>query len=398
MALQRHAALKASLDHLARAEAHLAREKFILDTELQRITQQLHRKAQAPLHGESPPGVPKLVVPPAAEDPLLTERGIGTDYWPHEAPGSNGVFPDGRVLEDLLHRAFAKGDADHDGMLNMAEFKATITRMNNEVLKLSDKEVLRLMAEADVNGDGMVEYKEFVPLAVDLLQALAVRQQVDAQTNELTSRAREEARELLSTCVPEQELHSAMLSFFQKADVDRSGMLDEEEFRTCIRSMDIGLSRREINSLMFAADSNGDGKVSFEELAPVLFDIQVEILTKQLIAQGRPTPVLAEVLLRLCAYADQERTGLLPQSRLRQIFQSSDLELSRLQTSTLMGAAETNALPDGMIKYKEFIPRAAVMIHRFLDRSIQEERRHALELLRQPGIPSETKAETAMFI
>jgi Ca2+-binding EF-hand superfamily protein len=37
-------------------------------------------------------------------------------------------------------------------------------------LGLSDREVKRVMAEADFNDDGEISYAEFIPLAVDLVQ------------------------------------------------------------------------------------------------------------------------------------------------------------------------------------------------------------------------------------
>lgn len=35
---------------------------------------------------------------------------------------------------------------------------------------LSTKHVLKIMAEADNNDDGVIEYKEFLPIAIELIQ------------------------------------------------------------------------------------------------------------------------------------------------------------------------------------------------------------------------------------
>ena len=47
-------------------------------------------------------------------------------------------------------------------------------------------------------------------------------------------------------------------------------------------STDLGLTRKEINGLLHAVDENEDGEISYEEFAPLAFDLCVQIYARQL--------------------------------------------------------------------------------------------------------------------
>ena len=55
-------------------------------------------------------------------------------------------------------------------------------------------------------------------------------------------------------------------AMFKQADTDGSGVLSRQQFSTCLRNTELGLSRKEINALMGEADSNHDGVVSYDEV------------------------------------------------------------------------------------------------------------------------------------
>ena len=72
--------------------------------------------------------------------------------------------------------------------------------MNKLDIGLSEKEAKRVMAEADFNNDGEIEYAEFIPLAVELVQAMYAKMeaedaarkhvsQLDASVAQLQTRA-----------------------------------------------------------------------------------------------------------------------------------------------------------------------------------------------------------------
>ncbi|XP_076456444.1 neo-calmodulin-like isoform X2 [Babylonia areolata] len=59
--------------------------------------------------------------------------------------------------EEMLD-AFQVFDKDNDGFIDLEEFRAVLTSIGD---KMTDEELKVLMQDADVNGDGKIDYKEF---------------------------------------------------------------------------------------------------------------------------------------------------------------------------------------------------------------------------------------------
>ena len=67
------------------------------------------------------------------------------------------------VLEtDALRAAFAKFDANSDGTITREELTAILTRPTPERQPLKKEEADAIFDKADVNGDGRLDYEEFV--------------------------------------------------------------------------------------------------------------------------------------------------------------------------------------------------------------------------------------------
>ena len=63
------------------------------------------------------------------------------------------------MAEEELIKAFKVFDRDGNGQISAAELRLV---MNNLGEKLTDEEVDELIREADVDGDGHINYEEFV--------------------------------------------------------------------------------------------------------------------------------------------------------------------------------------------------------------------------------------------
>jgi len=75
-------------------------------------------------------------------------------------------------MEEYLKNVFEQADVNGDGFLDHTEFKALL---RNADLGLSNSEIRRVLAEADEDEDGMINYHEFVPVAVQVLQGYHAR-------------------------------------------------------------------------------------------------------------------------------------------------------------------------------------------------------------------------------
>ncbi|XVF20607.1 hypothetical protein REPUB_Repub12eG0015300 [Reevesia pubescens] len=66
--------------------------------------------------------------------------------------------------EEELQEAFRVFDKDQNGFISAAELRHVMTNLGE---KLTDEEVDEIIREADVDGDGQINYEEFVKVMMD---------------------------------------------------------------------------------------------------------------------------------------------------------------------------------------------------------------------------------------
>ena len=250
-------------------------------------------------------------------------------------------------------------------------------------LGLDDKQMKLLMAEADSDSDGQIDYFEFVPLAVDLITSLQAKMEVKADEEDEEDRARLAANEYMLHGMSKESLNAVILDVFKKADKDNSGELTIKEFHDCMKEADLGLTRKEINVLMHSVDVDLSGTISYEEFAPLCFDILVEILKDELLQAQRTPDELEQYLLGQFSGADTEGLGKLKVPALRDALRIADLGLTRLQILTVVSEAPQDEA--GNVDYQAFTPKAAKMCYALLDWEVQRERQVAIQQLTEGG-------------
>ena len=232
-------------------------------------------------------------------------------------------------LEALLRELFIEADEDGSGALSIQEFKALFRKAD---LGLSERDARSIYALVDVNQDGEISYGEFIPAAVELIQAMYAKIETEMHEAAVQDESRDEARKYLHG-FSREELEGVIRQSFEQADADGSGTLDAEEFRQCIRTADVGLTRQEANMLMAFADADGDGKVSYDEFVPICFDLLVEVVSNDLLRSKKTETAHAieEYLLAMWADADHERVGSLAPRVLSRVIREADLGLTHVQ-------------------------------------------------------------------
>jgi len=147
-------------------------------------------------------------------------------------------------LKDL-HKMFMQWDKDNNGELSLDELKENMNEIA-DLFNLEESDVLAMMKKADSNGDGNVDYSEFIAAAFDKVKLIT-----------------------------EPNLKAAFKIF----DADGDGSISPQELKNVFGGGTVGFEQGEKvwNEIMSEVDTDRDGVISYDEFKSAMF----EILTKQ---------------------------------------------------------------------------------------------------------------------
>merc|ERR1712216_975140 len=130
--------------------------------------------------------------------------------------------------------------------------------------KLTDEIISELVASADVNGDGVIEYDEFVPMMVSLIPENGAQDEDDDDHDG-------EGQSLPALQdVPPEMLEKYFMQLFESADTNGDGVLEPEELERMLELSGFNLDADTISELMDAVDANQDGVIEYEEFVPMM--------------------------------------------------------------------------------------------------------------------------------
>ena len=113
-------------------------------------------------------------------------------------------------------------------------------------LGFSERLIRKVMIEADINSDKMIQWDEFVPVMLEILDAHRVRDYSHAdEHNAIVS-----ATAFVMDGKNQRDVERWVRKMFMESDVDNNGVLDKGEFLACMRQLDFGLTTKEINYLL----------------------------------------------------------------------------------------------------------------------------------------------------
>ena len=121
------------------------------------------------------------------------------------------------------------GDRDHDGVLGVSELREGLASLGQAVPL---DEARRLIASVDRDGDGQLDFGEFVAL-------------VEPRPDGLDEEA---------------DLREA----FAMLDADRDGFVSAPELGAAVRR-GLGLDEAEVIELVRVVDADGDGRISYDD-------------------------------------------------------------------------------------------------------------------------------------
>ena len=156
-----------------------------------------------------------------------------------------------------IQAAFQRFDVNKDGKISCDELK---NGLQSSGLRLNDQEVMTIFAMADVDGDGEISLEEFSTL-------------LGASSSAAPASSGAGASGIKFRSVDEVKVA------FKKFDINNDGHLDRNEFKQLVASCNGG-SDQAADALFKQGDSDGDGKLDYQELIKLLYPASAQALQK----------------------------------------------------------------------------------------------------------------------
>ena len=134
-----------------------------------------------------------------------------------------------------FREAFDIFDYDGDGCITIKELGIVMRSLGQNI---SEKELIEMIIELDENGDGVIEFKEFL--------FLMTRKMKKALTE------------------------NEFLEAFKDFDKDGNGLISSHEFRIVMTRLGHNLSEEQIEEMIREADEDYDGFINYEEFSKML--------------------------------------------------------------------------------------------------------------------------------
>lgn len=304
-------------------------------------------------------------------------------------------YEDLQSLKTMLVTMFQEADTESNGYLTFDEFQGLMERIE---VGITPQELRFVIAEADENENGFIDYAEFVPLAVDMIQAFRARTRAKRNQDLLESSVEDEVMHLVSN----DEIARITRIFFEKVtqiDTRKSGALRPTELRRCLKSVAYcGLTNSEINMICQILPKDPFGRLTYRDFQKHLYKVKIAAMRNMVLElQGND---IHRYLMQICRdeerrlYAEERKlqfvpskrddpndndslTGLLPLRNLINIMiMSPRLSLSRLQVMVIASEAE---VVDGKVNYLRFAPMAAKTIEIMFEPKALRQRAELIE-------------------
>lgn len=274
-------------------------------------------------------------------------------------------------LNDFIADLFVSADKDRSGSLDRKEFKDLLKTAD---LGFSAKDIRAVMEECDEDGDGLIDYGEFIPIMTGLVRNFAAKKRAQEKRERAglprgwTQKGKGPSAEALLHGMDRAALEHILARVFNGGDADGSGVLDRREFTACLRSADLGLTRKEINALLSKVDGDGDGCVSYAEFVPIAFAVLVErladdVATSSALSSPAALQRLVHKTLEAATSSPRDLGELVPAAVVRDALVSlrdHGVGLTRMQIATVMSEVEMDA--QRRVAWRDFAPNAAEML------------------------------------
>lgn len=132
---------------------------------------------------------------------------------------------------------FREFDKDKNGFISAQELGTALRMLG---LNPTMKEVQNMINEIDQNGDGMIDFDEFLAF-------------------------------LKRSYKKPDEVKMELKKAFQVFDLNKDGFISRAELQSVLTKMGEKLTEKEVDEMMEKADKNGDGKIDYDEYVDTMY-------------------------------------------------------------------------------------------------------------------------------
>ncbi|KAF5734223.1 Calcium-dependent protein kinase 3 [Tripterygium wilfordii] len=143
-----------------------------------------------------------------------------------------------------LKEMFKSMDTDNSGTITFEELKAGLPKLGT---KLSESEIRQLMDAADVDGNGNIDYVEFITATIHM-----------------------------NRVEKEEHLYTA----FEYFDKDKSGYITMEELEHALKKYNMG-DTKTIKEIIAEVDTDRDGRINYDEFVAMMRKGNPELVTNR---------------------------------------------------------------------------------------------------------------------
>ncbi|KAJ9682353.1 hypothetical protein PVL29_018299 [Vitis rotundifolia] len=151
-------------------------------------------------------------------------------------PDNGDVLTAEQIAE--FQEAFCLFDKDGDGCITLDELATVIKSLEHSTTK---EELQTMMDEIDVDGNGTIEFGEFL--------------------------------NLMARKMKESEAEEELKEAFKVFDKDQDGYISANELRNVMFNLGEALTDEEAEQMIREADFDGDGKVNYEEFVRMMLAV-----------------------------------------------------------------------------------------------------------------------------
>ncbi|CAN0049584.1 unnamed protein product, partial [Ectocarpus sp. 4 AP-2014] len=274
-------------------------------------------------------------------------------------------------LSELLSALFKEADVEEKGFLTPEQLTSI---MQNAELGLTGPELHLVIAEADENADGTIDYYEFIPLAYNLVDAFRARRRACEEMDEANLDLDQQAIHALYDAEFDR-LVRQLKALCKSHDSNGTGVLPRAEFKQCISADRCGgLTKIESKLLLNLLPKDSHGNVVYRKLGAGLEQVRFTTL-RNTVAEASASDT-QKYLMTLCreeeaksdplgnkghmksngdavAIGGKHYSGVLRARQLTKLLLNAPLlSLSRLHVTALMSQAN---ILDGMVDYVELV-------------------------------------------